>query len=454
MTLFIKNKYTLLFFTAFFQLFSGVLSAQENTGKYSLEQVLNYAAEHNYGIVSAKLDVEIARKKIMEVTTLGLPQVNGEINFQNFLSIPTQVLPANAFNPQADANELIPIKFGTNYNAVAGITATQLLFDGAFIVGLQASKTYAQLSQNQLLKNQNDLKADIAQAYYTAVVAGENVKILQKSIENTEKLLSETTQIYKSGFIEESDLDQINLLVLNLKNSLSRSERQLDLSLGLLKLQMGMEIEQPISLAENLDDILAKLDVETLYAKEFQAKNHIEYQLLMTRQSLMQLNLKKERYAYLPSLGAFISHQQNAFRNEFTFFQDKPWYPTTVWGINIKVPIFDSGMKYSKIKQARIEFEKTEVMTKLTEQSLKLQAQSSKADLISAYERLITERQNLVLAEKIQNKTLIKYQEGLASSLDLNQVQTQYLATQGNYINTVFEVLHSKARFDKAMNFK
>ncbi|MDQ3191381.1 MAG: TolC family protein [Bacteroidota bacterium] len=444
-----------LFFICFFLVgVNGQNNEEAIKGQsFNLEQAIDYALIHNYGIINAKLDVEIAKKQILETTTIGLPQVNGEVNFQNFLNIPTQVLPANAFNPQADANDLVPIRFGTNYTAVAGLTASQLIFDGAYIVGLQASKTYGRLSKNQLSKTQNDIKADVAQAYYSALVAKENILILQQSIGNTEKLFTETSEIYKSGFIEENDVDQLNLLLQNLKNSLQRSERQVDLALQLFKLQIGLEIETPVQLSENLNDILSKINVEELFNKDFQAKNHIDYQLMLNQQNLMQLNLKKEKYSYFPSIGAFLSHQENAFRNEFTFFENGPWYPTTVWGVNLKVPIFDSGMKYARIKQAKMEHEKTMVRTNQIEQSLKLQAQTSKADLISAYERLNTEKQNLVLAEKIQNKTLIKYQEGLATSLDLNQVQNQLLNTQGNYIVTVYDLLNAKARFDKAVNF-
>ncbi|HET6242938.1 MAG: TolC family protein [Bacteroidetes bacterium] len=428
-------------------------SKNSETLRLSLEQATNYALTHNYSVINARLEVEIAKKKILETTTIGLPQVNGEINFQNMLNIPTQVLPAKAFNPMAEYGELVAVQFGTNYTAAVGLTATQLIFDGAYIVGLQASKTYGKLSKNQLGKTQNDLKANVAQAYYSALVAKENIRILGQSIENSKKLLSETNEVYKSGFIEENDVDQLNLLVQNLQNSLKRSERQADLALQLLKFQIGLDIDNQIELTENLDEILLSLNIENLYNTDFQSSKHIDYQLMLNQQNLMQLNLKKEKYAYLPSIGAFLSHQENALRNEFTFFENGPWYPTTVWGVSIKVPIFDSGMKYAKIKQAKMEYEKTIISTTQVEQSLKLQAQTSKADLISSYERLLTEKQNLLLAEKIQNKTLIKYQEGLASSLDLNQVQNQLLSTQGNYINTVFDLLNAKSRFDKAMNF-
>jgi outer membrane protein len=433
-------------------LLASSLKAQD-AASFSLQQSIEYAQRNSYAVINARADVEISKSKILETTSLGLPQVNGEIGFQNFINIPTQVIPANAFNPAADADDLMPVRFGTKWNATAGLQATQLLFDGSYIVALQASKTYAQLAKNQLGKTENDLKADVSQAYYTVLIAGENVNILTKSLTNTEKLLKETTEIYKSGFAEESDVDQLTLLVQNIKNSISRSERQLSLAYKLLKLQMGMDINSEIKVTENLEDIIGKINIENLYNQDLQVNNHVEFKLAEVNKNLMRLNYNKEKIAFLPSVGAFISHQESAFRNQFNFIDSsRPWYPGTVWGVNMKVPIFGSGMKYARTKQAKLEYEKASTMVDFAEQNLKLQAQNAKADLVNAFERLSIEKQNLVLAEKIQHKTLIKYQEGMSSSLDLNQVQNQYLNTQGNYINTLFELLSSKTRFDKAMN--
>jgi outer membrane protein len=427
-----------------------VVSSQE-IKNLSLEQAKQFALENNYGVKNSLADQEIAKKKIFETTTIGLPQVNAEGNFRNFLNIPTQVLPANAFNPMADPNELVPIQFGTNYTASGEITASQLVFDGAYIVGLMASRVYGRMASEQVVKSRQDVVEDVSMAYYTVLIVAENKKILQGTLETTEKLLWETTKIYESGFVEESDVDQLNLLAMNIKNGINKIDRQLDISQMLLKLNMGMDINTPIALTDALSSVISSLEVETLYNKEFQVKNNINYQLASTQKNLMALNLRRERVAYLPSLSAFINHQEMAFRNEFTFFQDKPWYPATVWGLSMRLPIFDSGMKYSKIQQAKLEVEKANNMQILAEQSLKLQSQAAKGDYISAFERMKTEKENLVLAEKIKNKTEKKYQEGVASSFELNQIHNQYLNTQSNYINTVFELLSAKTKFEKIM---
>lgn len=436
---------------------SSNISAQEkgNAMAFSLKEAQEFALKNSYTVKNARADVKIAEKKIFETTTLGLPQVKGEVNFQNFLDIPTQVLPANAFNPMADPKDLIPLRFGTDYNTSAGLTASQLIFDGSYIVALQASRSYALVSKLSLNKTENEVKEAVAQAYYTVIVAEENKKILQQSLENMKKILNETEAIHKSGFVEEQDVDQLKVSVATLNNSLNRLNKQTDIAYKLLKLQMGLDVDAEITLTDNLSSLISDNTGEILSASEFKYSDNLDYKLLQTQTHLAKLSLRRERYGYLPTIGAFYSHSQNALRNEFDIFEpNKDWFPTTLWGLKISLPIFDSGMKGAKISQAKQEYQKLLNTQKQIEQSLKIQAESAKADFSSATERYMVEKENLNLTEKIYNKTLIKYKEGLASSLELAQAQAQFLTTQGNYVSAMLELLNSKARLEKIMNNK
>ncbi len=444
---------------AFILLFvsSSYLYAQEkkSAGAYSLKDAQEYALKNSYAVKNAQADVKIAEKKIFETTTIGLPQVKGEINFQNFIDIPTQVLPANAFNPMADPKELVPLRFGTDYNTNAGLTASQLIFDGSYIVALQASRSYAMVSKLSLSKTENDVKEAVAQAYYTVIVAEENKKVLQQSLDNMNKILKETEAIYKSGFAEEQDVDQMKVSVATLTNSLNRLNKQTELAYKLLKFQMGLDVDAEITLTDNMRSLISDNTAETLATTEFKYSDNLDYKLLQTQAHLAKLSLRRERYGYLPSVGAFFSHTQNALRNDFDIFdKDKKWFPTTLWGLKISIPIFDSGMKGAKISQAKQEYAKILNTQKQIEQSLKIQSESAKADFTTAMERYMIEKENLNLTEKIYNKTLIKYKEGLASSLELAQAQGQFLSTQGNYVNAMLDLLNSKARLEKIMNNK
>lgn len=433
------------------------LYAQENKsgGSFSLKEAQEYALKNSYLVKNARADVKIAEKKIFETTTLGLPQINGEVNFQNYIDIPTQVLPANAFNPLANPKDLVPLRFGTDYNVNAGLSASQLIFDGSYIVGLQASRAYAIVSKLSLSKTENEVKEAVAQAYYTVIVAEENKKVLQQSLDNMNKILKETEAIYKSGFTEEQDVDQMKVSVATLTNSLNRLIKQTDLAYKLLKLQMGIDIDSQITLTDNLTTLILDNTAEALASAEFKYSDNLDYKMVQTQAHLAKLNLRKERYAYMPSIRAFFTHQQNALRNEFDIFDsNKQWFPTTLWGLKMSIPIFDSGMKGAKIGQAKQEYNKILTTQKQVEQNLKIQVESAKADFTIALERYANEKENLNLTEKIYNKTLIKYKEGLASSLELAQAQNQFLNTQGNYVNAMLDLLNSKAHLEKLMNNK
>jgi outer membrane protein len=426
------------------------IKAQEKKS-FSLISAQNFAVENSFQVKNAKTDIEIARKKIMETTAIGLPQLNAEGNFQDFINIPTQVIPAKAFNPAADPSVLAPVRFGTNYNSSASIVASQLIFSGQYLVGLQASKTYASLSMQNLSKTESEIRRAVAQSYFTVLMALENKEVLKKTLENSEKIWQETQQLYKNGLVEESAVDQLELLVSNLKNAKSKIEKQTELAYMLLKFQMGMNIEDPIELTETLVGILGQIQAENLVSNEFKAQSHIDFQLLETQKRLMTLNLKKERVAYMPRIATFLSHSKNAFRNDLSFGAGTPWYPATIWGLKVSLPIFDGGGQFARTKSAKLELEKTINNQSMLEQSLKLQVQSAKSSLSNAIEVLKTEKQNLALAEKIQDKTLKKYKEGISSSFELTQIQNQYLTTQSNYINAMFELLNANQKLEKAL---
>ncbi len=434
-----------------FLLLSGVAFGQ-GAKEFTLKEAQDYAIKNAYNAKVDSLNLAIAIKKVKETTAIGLPQVNGEVKFQNFLDIPTTVIPANAFNPTAPEGELVGVQFGTDYSTTASITASQLIFDGSYLVGLRAARTYTDLSRRTLSNTELEIKDMVAQAYYTALVADENVKVLEATLKNMDKLYAETKAIYDNGLVEEQDVEQMQLTVANMQNALTRAERQSGLTKDLLKLQMGMELSATIGLKEDMEAVAGSADVESLVSKEFNAGNHPQYQMAQTGEALSLLDLKNKRSAYYPKVGAFFTHQQQALRNNFDVFENLPWYPSTLWGINITVPIFSSNMRRSQVSQAKLELEKTQVQVKQLDQSLQLEARSAKAEYSSAYEVFNTEKENLALAERIQTKTLKKYKEGLASSMELTQAQNQYLTTQGNYINAAMQLLSAKARLDKVMN--
>jgi outer membrane protein TolC len=434
-------------------LFCGFTKAQDSLQAFTLEQAQTYALEHNYDYLNKERDVVIAKKKVWETTAIGLPQVNTQVDFKNFLDLPTTVVPANAFNPLAPADQLVGLKFGTDYNTTASLSVSQLIFDGSYVVGLQAARAYKDLSGIQLQKTTVEVKEDVAQAYYTVLLAEENLKILDSSLSKVVDLLNETEKIYQQGLVEEQNVDQLRLTKQNIENTLQNAKNQYQLAKNMLKFKIGYPINKPIELLDEKEKFTQNLTIEI--PNQYTPSSSLDLRLAMTNEHLMKLNWRKEKYSFLPSVGAFFSHQQQNLTNDFEVFKSSStWYPATLWGLTVKLPVFTSGMRLAKMSQAKLEYQKAQMQTMQAEQALMLKYQSLKADLENAYNNYLNERENLKLAEKIQRNTTLKYKEGLATSMELTQAQNQYLSTEGRYIQSLLNLMIKQSELNKLLNSK
>ncbi|MDP4265893.1 MAG: TolC family protein [Bacteroidota bacterium] len=429
----------------------------QNKNTFSLKEAMDYGLKNAYNNKTANLDYESAKKKVKEIITIGLPQINAGIDYNDFIQVPQVPLPEsfsyliNSFMPPGSPPQKT-MSFQMEYNLNPKINVSQIIFDGSYIMGLQASKIFQQFYAQGVKKSEIETRAAIAQSYYLVLVANENKKILSSTLEDLDKTLNETTQIQKNGFIEETDVDQIKLLKLNLSNTLNKITRQEQIAESLLKFQMGMKIDDNIILSDSLAGLLISNSSEEILQKNLELKNHIDYQMLTTNETLKNLNLKKEKFGYLPSLIAIFSYQQTTQNNTFNLLTSNAvWYPTTMWGLSLKIPVFDCGTKYFKIQQAKLDIEKTKVQQIQLEEGLKMEVQTSKSNFSSALDTYKKEVDNKELANKIYSKTLIKYKNGVSSSLDLTQAHNQYLTTEANYCNSVFELLNAKTKLDKAL---
>ena len=442
------------------------LQARQTNGKsFSLQQAQEYAVKNSYSVKNALADREIARKTIWETTAIGLPQINGAVNYQNMLDVPTMLMPdfltpvvvgvnqgLFGLDPVAPIpeTEFFPVQFGAKHNADWGVTATQLVFSGEYLVGLQASKIFYDLSEKMLLKTQNDVRESVAKSYYLVLIADENYRILEEMLANTVSVRKEMEAMLEVGFIEETDVDQMLLLEANLQNSLNNLATQLEIAGRLLKFQMGININESIMLSDGLNDVLDMEVVLQMLIRDFQLPNNIDYQLIETQEGLAELGFKRQNSAYLPTIAAFATYQKSAMRNEFDIFDSsQDWFPTTIVGLSINIPVFSSGMRMAQVSKARLELEKTRTVKMQVSEGLRLNYQQSLLNLKTAHDNYQTEKKNLELTERIYNRTTVKYREGVASSLDLTQVQNQYLSTQSNYFRAMVEMLNAKAELER-----
>ncbi len=443
----------LIFVTCFFCMFiNDALCREKKT--FSLTEVRDYAVKNSTKTKNARLDVAIAKKKIRETTALGLPQVNASVSYQDMVQLPTTLIPAQIFDPDAEEGTFLEMQFGTQHNVSLEVSASQLIFQGSYIVALQASQIFLRLSQESLIKSEIEVKETVTKTYYLVLLAENTKKNLESNLENLKKILFETGELFKAGFAEDTDVDQVQLTITDLTNSIKSVNRQISITRKLLKFQMGINLEEKIELSENLENILNKINSADILAEEFNIINHIDYRILETREKSLFFLLKKEKSEFLPTLSAFITYQGNAMRNEFNFFKktgDK-WFPATIIGINIAVPIFSSGSRAAKIRQAKLELKKAKNDKKNVKKGLKLDLLQARYDFSSALEKSGNTEKNVLLAKKIYAKTLVKYRQGISSSLELTQTHNQYLQSQAKHTNAVVELLNSKVKLDKALN--
>ncbi len=425
------------------------LKGQE-TIELSLEQAIEHALQYNYELENSKADAIIARRQVWEITASGLPQINGSVGYQYFTDIPTNLVPAEFFG--GEEGEFAEIQFGTEQNLTATLTVNQLIFDGSYIVGLQAARIFRELSLQIYQKSEMEVKSLVTESYYLNLATAQNMEILQENLQNLEKTLFETEKLYEQGFTDAINVDQLRLTVANLKNNISGVKRQRKMTLDLLKFQIGMGVDQELVLTDELEQLFQNISLEAFSVQEFNPQKHIDFRIMQSQEQMQLMTLRREWSFYLPSLSASYTRQENAYRNEFNFFESgKPWFPTSIIGVNLNIPVFSSGLRRSKVQQARLELEKAQTNTRRVVQSLLLQKQEATNEIESAMEKYTIEKDNLELAERILQRTSIMHKEGLATSLELTQASNQLLNTQSNYINAIFELLNAKNKLEKAL---
>lgn len=423
------------------------LSAQQSL---TLQEAIQYGLENNPQAKISAFDLEIARKKVKETAAIGLPQVSADVSYNHFITVPTQLIPS--FNPMAPAGTLDEVQFGTENNSGMNFTASQLIFNGSYLVGLRASKTYVRMAELQQGLTDVNLKYDIASAYHLVLVAQESVKVTEGSLEKMNTAYNETKLLFESGFVDEASLDELELSKLSLENTLVQVKNQVKTAELLLKLHLGIPSSQEIVLTSTLEQLLENKKAANL---QFNPNNNIQYGMLETKEELQKLNLDNQKATLLPAVAAFYNHQQNSFGNDgFDAFDFDAYFPTNMVGVKLTVPIFTSGSTISKISQAKIEVAKVNEEKKQLETALSLQFQDAINKLVIAEQSLDLVKKKITLGESILDKAYINHKEGLISSFELNEKESRFLQLQSEYLQALMNVLNTQIEIEKLQSTK
>ncbi len=423
----------------------------QSSFQFSLQQAIEYAYQNQNDIKNAQLDAEISKSKVKETVAIGLPQVSGSANIQRFLDIPTQLIP-NFISPLTGAlpgtyPEFIEAQFGTNYNSSYGISVNQLLFDGNYLIGLKASSVYKELTVKALERTKIETNVTVTKAYYSVLVNRERLSLLDANLVRLEKTLKDTKAYYENGFAEKVDYDRLSVLYNNLSTERENVAKLIDLSLSLLKFQIGMPIKNDLVLTDKLEAIQLQALVES--KQVISPEERVEYQLLKTSMKLNELDYKRNIVTNAPSLVAFGSFSRNYLNNDFGTLFDKS-FPTSVIGLQLNVPITGSGKKYHQTKQAKLTLEKSKNDLVNMENVLNLQSSQTQISYNNSVRSLENQRKNMDLAKEVLRVSKAKYDQGIGSSLEVTTAETSLKEAETNYISSLYEALIAKVELDKA----
>jgi outer membrane protein TolC len=429
-----------------------ISQAQELPTNFTLEEAIEFALENNYSAINASRDLVDAQKQKWETIATGLPQIAGNISYQDQLKQPISLIPGD-FLPNAEPGTFVPIVFGPPRSTAAIATLRQQIFDGSYIVGIQATKAFLSYSENNKEKTDQEVRQAVVESYGNALLARESVEILKRNIATVEKNLYETQKLYENGLSEEENLEQLQITFASLKNILNSNERLQTITLQMLNTVMGLPIEHPTQLTQGLDDLVAQETRPELLELDFLLENNTDYKLVTNLNQQRYYEWKLARSRALPTLNAFINYGWTEFGDPITILgTDRQGFESSILGFDLNIPIFSSLKRSATTQRAKIALEKAKTQLEETEQMLKLQHKQARSDYILAIETYQTSKENLSLAERIEKKNEIKYSEGIASSFDLRQAQTQLYQAQEEYLQAMVDVINKKTTLENILN--
>ncbi|WP_075343740.1 TolC family protein [Tenacibaculum agarivorans] len=448
------------------------VGAQEKVLRLSMQEAIDYAIKNNYDNKVAAKNIDAAKEKKWETTTIGLPQINGKVDYQYWLKQQVSLLPAAAFDNRESVIQtvedffgltangspvppegFIPLVFGTKQSVNAAVTLSQLIFDGSYLVGLQSAKTYLKISEQAKEKTELATREAVVNAYGNVLVAEKTLEILNNNKRILSKNLNETQKIFDNGLTEEENVEQLQITLGNLESNISNTKRLKKIAYQMLNIALGEDIEKQLELSDNLENLVFENTDLELLSKTFNLEKHIDYRIARNNKTANELLVKLEKSKALPSLSAFLNYGANANSDSFTFFDgDQQWFDYSLLGVSLNIPIFSSFGRRSRTEQAKIELENTEIRLKEITQKLNLQAQTARSEYQLSIENYQTAKKNLQLAERIEKKQQLKFFEGISTSFDLSQAQNQLYTQQANYVQSMLNVIAKKAQLDNALN--
>lgn len=422
--------------------------AQESPSGLSLtlKEAQDFALQNNKSVLTARADVAASRAAVWEAISSALPQVNASASIVDNLKLMTTLLPGDFFGQPGTK---IPVRFGSQFNSSATIQATLLLFNAPLIIGIETTKLARKLSEESLEKSELDTKESISSAYFLILVSEKSLEILDGNIANLNETLKSTKAMYSAGMAESTDVDQMASNVNMVENSRSSLLRTIELNYNILRFQLGVPANTSITLTETLEGLTNEVNVEALLAQDFDLSKNLDYRLIQGQELMSSLALKSQKSSVLPTLSGFYNYGTNGMGDKVTELR---WFPNSMAGLQVSVPIFASGQRFSQIRKAQIDLQKAKTTKDMVTDQLLLQEKQLRYNLINAYQQYLSQKDNVEVSGRVYASMENKYKQGMASSLDLTQANSLYLEAENNYISALMNLLQTKVALDKLLN--
>jgi len=424
-----------------------MIFAQEQNASLNLtlKQAQEYAVANNKAVNSAKLDVLASRAALWETISAALPSVEGSGSFTDNLKLMTTLLHGEFFG---QPGEKIPVTFGSKYNTGVSVQASMLLFNAPLYIGIETTKLANKLSEQNLERTELDIKESVSTAYFLILVSEQSLRILDNNIANLNETLKSTKAMYQVGMAESTDVDQMESNVTMTENSRSSLLRNIELDYNLLRFQLGVPGNTEISLTETLESLTDQINVDAILSQNFDMNNNIDYKLISRQEEISALTLMSQKASVLPTLAGFYTYGSNGMGDKIS---EQRWFPNSMVGLQLSIPVFASGQRYAKITQAQLNLSKARNNKSLVADQLLMQEKQLRYDLVNANLQYLSQKDNVEVSKRVYMSMENKYKQGMASSLELPQANSQYLQAENNYISSLMNLLQTKVALDKLM---
>ena len=401
----------------------------------SLDSAINYAIEHNKTLTNSKFAVDKSNQQIKELISKGLPQIDASLDYTNFLGAEASL----QINPAAPP-AIIEFNPTSNFKA----TASQLLFNGNYIVGVQIAKLAKSITEQSYQKDELNVKEQTIQAYYMILATKQILNTLRENLKNAQTLYEQTSNLANAGVIEQIDAKKLSVMLTSVDNAVKSTERQVELGYNLLRFNLGLDPDQQIMLSTSLDDI-AKM-IQLVPVDTFNIENNVDYKLISMQGEISNKSIDMAKASYLPSLVAFYSYTEKLKKPKFDMT------PKNILGLTLSVPIFSGSMRRSQLNQAKIDYDMSNNTKDLLVDQLNLQEKQLRYNYDNLLEQYSSQKKNVQVAKEVLEQMNRKFQQGVASSLDLTSANNDYLTAETDLTGTLLQLLNAKLALRKLNN--